>query len=144
VFHVTGYVYHLIYAAELGFYGATTAFALWRGDGAARWAAAILAVFGVPAAWATASVPALQAAPALDLACLVALAGLALRRPRPWLTWVCAFQLAALATHAARALDPHIGTLAFQTAFNSWWMLQTAALLRGAWEAHRARPAPPR
>jgi hypothetical protein len=63
------------------------------------------------------------------------------RRPRGWLLWSCTFQLAAVATHVAGALDREIRWVATATALNAWASLSLAALLWGAVEAHLRRRA---
>lgn len=133
--------YELIEIAEDGFLAAVVLFGLWRGDRLVRAAALTLgaAGAGVVVAW-YAGPPSRAWIPGLEAALLAGLATLAVRRrPPPWLVLAGAAQLAVVASYAARALDPHIGRLAFLTAANTWSTLAQAAVLWGAWEAHRAR-----
>jgi hypothetical protein len=136
---MTQSAYDLLYFLEESFWVCTLAFALWRGDATVRQAALAVLVPGLPT-WAAWVNPAWRVAvPWLEALCLLWLAAVAVRRPRGWLLWTCAFQLAGVAGHLAHALDPRIGTLAFQTANNTWWMLGTATLLWGAVEADARR-----
>jgi hypothetical protein len=131
--------YTVFYVAEESFWCATLAFALWRGDAVVRAAALAVLVPGLPA-WAAWTLPGLHPfAFWFEAATLAGLAITAAARPRPWLICAAAFQLALVASKAARMLDPHILTLAGATANNTWWMLSTAALLWGAVEARRRR-----
>jgi hypothetical protein len=146
---VTRVDYKLIAVVEYGLWFATLGFALWRGDRTVR--AAALAVL-LPGLVAMAMPPAPAGPPwrmiahAMEGLTLAGLIATAVRRPRTWLLFASAFQLALVATIVVHALDPHIEQLAFATANNTWWMLATVALLWGALDAHRARgrPAPAR
>ncbi|NEX93619.1 hypothetical protein [Caulobacter sp. 17J65-9] len=130
--------YDLILAAEKTAWLLAVAFALWRGDGPARWIAAIYllgnaAMLGVM--WVR------PAEITVDIAGLVAMGAVAVRAPRPWVLWGTAFQLLSAATRVAAALDDRIQPLAYSTALNTWWMLQLAMLVWGTVETSRARPA---
>lgn len=130
--------YDLIWIAECAAWILAVAFALWRGDGPTRLIAVIylagnLAIMGV--------FPNRPAELAVDVAGLLAMCAVAVRSPRPWLLWACAFQLVSAATRAAAMLDGGIDMLAYSTALNTWWMLQVAALVWGVIEVVR-RPAP--
>ncbi len=56
----------------------------------------------------------------VDLGCLIALAGLALKSNRYWPIWACGFQLVAVATHVGTMLVPDIVPKAYQ-AMQSFW-----------------------
>lgn len=135
---MTGAQYHLLYLGELAFEIAAVSFALWRGDGAVRLAAlALLAPTVLALGLRHAPDPWIEA-PAL-----VALAVLYAREPRrAWLAAAAACYLALVASYAAAGLDPRIRFLARASATNIWSLLAHAALIRGAWEAHRTRTGP--
>jgi hypothetical protein len=141
--------YKLFAVVEYGLWFAAIGLALWRGDGAVRAAALVVLLPGLVAMAmppAPAGPPWRTIAHAMEGVTLAGLIAVAVRRPRAWLIFACAFQLALVATIVVHALDPHIEQLAFATANNTWWMLATVALLWGALDAHRARgrPAPAR
>lgn len=131
--------YRLIMRLEYLFAALALAWAFWRGDRSARLVAAIYAGAILAAAPEHLHLAGKWIYRLIDPAVFAATLAVTLRRPRPWLIWSCAFHLATVVAHVARALDPRIGTLAFVTAVNSWWLLALACLCWGTVEAERAR-----
>ncbi|MBC6980165.1 hypothetical protein [Caulobacter sp. 17J80-11] len=134
--------YALIAGAEWSLWAVVLAFAFWRGDRLTRRFAAIMflgqlaatlpfRLFDLPRWWYG----------LVDAACLALMIAATVREPRPWAVWACGFQLAAVATAGAYALDRDIGPLALATAVNMWWLLTIAALAWGTVEAVRRAPA---
>jgi hypothetical protein len=57
---------------------------------------------------------------AVDLGCLIALAGLAVNSNRYWPIWACGFQIVAVATHVSTMLAPDIVPRAYQAIVSFW------------------------
>ncbi|MBC6980164.1 hypothetical protein [Caulobacter sp. 17J80-11] len=134
--------FQILAVAVWGFWAGCLGLALRRGDRPVRLFAATALTFFLlariarwlwhgPAVWSTWA----------DAAILVPMLAIALRWPRRWLVWACAFQLATVATYVAHALDRSIGALAYATAVNLWGVLGQCALLYGTFEADRWRRA---
>jgi hypothetical protein len=56
----------------------------------------------------------------VDLGCLIALAGLAVKSNRYWPIWACGFQLVAVTTHISTMLAPDIVPRAYQAIVSFW------------------------
>ncbi|WP_293390926.1 hypothetical protein [Phenylobacterium sp. RIFCSPHIGHO2_01_FULL_69_31] len=115
------------------------ALAAWRGRDVERLAAA-----GYLAAWALTLVAFRAGARdiqwsvmIIDVALLGLLFGIALKSRRYWPLFSGAFQLLAVATHVAVALDSGVSGWAYQTAGIIWGYLVIAAIGYGAWTAPR-------
>lgn len=113
--------------------------AVWRGRDDER-----LAAGGYLAAWALTVVVFkdrsrdIQWAVMIIDACLMILfLVLAMRSRRYWPLFAAGFQLLAIATHAARALDAGISGWAYLTAGLVWGYLSVFAIGYGAWTAPR-------
>jgi hypothetical protein len=75
----------------------------------------------------------------IDLAAMVAFAGLALRWRQTWQIWVAAFQTLTMGTHVAVLIDLRIWPLAYITAYLVWSYALLAALAWGGVEGLRER-----
>ncbi|NBB14590.1 hypothetical protein GVN21_04345 [Caulobacter sp. SLTY] len=117
-------------------------YALWKGDGPARWVGGLVAAAWV-GSWALQDRAAIAypqyAVAALDVVLLLVLAGMALRFRRAWLMVATASQLLTAATHWAFVLDPRIATLGFMTAYYAWSYATLAALVWGTRQAVLSR-----
>ena len=78
----------------------------------------------------------------VDLAFLLLVVGVALRSRRYWPMVAAGFQLLAVATHAARILDHHLGMWAYITAGVIWTWLVMATLAVGTYNRWRERRQP--
>jgi hypothetical protein len=76
---------------------------------------------------------------AVDAAFLAVLLALAMTTDRTWLLWASAFQLLAVATHAAMMADRSVGAWAYITAGVIWSYLVLASLAAGTWLQQRWR-----
>lgn len=74
---------------------------------------------------------------ALDVALLCLLVWLALHSRRHWPLFAAGFQLLAVVTHVASALDPTLGGWAYITASIIWSYLVIFAVGYGGWTAPR-------
>lgn len=115
------------------------ALAAWRGRDPER-----LAAGGYLAAWALTVVVFKDrtddiqwAVMLIDAMLLVLMVGLALQARRFWPLFVGAFQLLAVLTHVARALDGRISGWAYLTAVLVWGYLAMATIGYAAWTAPR-------
>lgn len=73
----------------------------------------------------------------IDIALLVSFVALALRSLRYWPLFAAGFQLLAVLTHVASALDTGVSGWAYQTAGIIWGYLAIASIGYGAWTAPR-------
>jgi hypothetical protein len=73
----------------------------------------------------------------IDAALFAIFVGVALKTARYWPLFSAAFQLLAVATHIARALDAAVSGWAYQTAGIIWGYLAIAAIGYGSWTAPR-------
>lgn len=72
---------------------------------------------------------------AIDVVLLVGFIAIALKTGRFWPLFSAAFQLLAVVTHVARALDSAVSGWAYQTGGIIWGYLVIAAIGYGAWTA---------
>lgn len=123
-------------------------FALWRGGRPERWVAVanVLAWILTPLAYRTDLIDPQWGVFLVDVAFLVLLAALAMTTDRNWLLFAAAFQLLAVMTHIAIAVDRGVRTLAYFRGLVIWSYLVLGALAVGAWMFRRDRraAAPPR
>jgi hypothetical protein len=123
-------------------------FALWRGGRPERWVAVanVLAWILTPLAYRNDLIDPQWGVFLVDVAFLVLLAALAMTTDRNWLLFAAAFQLLAVMTHIAIAVDRGVRTLAYFRGLVIWSYLVLGALAVGAWMFRRdpRRPAPPK
>lgn len=121
-------------------------FALWRGGRPERWVAVanVLAWILTPLAYRNNLIDPQWGVFLVDVAFLVLLAALAMTTDRNWLLFAAAFQLLAVMTHIAIAVDRGVRTLAYFRGLVIWSYLVLGALAAGAWMFRRdRRPAAP-
>jgi len=121
-------------------------FALWRGGRPERWVAVanVLAWILTPLAYRNDLIDPQWGVFLVDVAFLVLLAVLAMTTDRNWLLFAAAFQLLAVMTHIAIAVDRGVRTLAYFRGLVIWSYLVLGALAVGAWMFRRdRRPAAP-
>ncbi|NEX93624.1 hypothetical protein [Caulobacter sp. 17J65-9] len=134
--------YRILAVVVWGYWAGCLGLALWRGDlrvrlvagfalGAFLLGLAVRQIWKGPADWSNYA----------DALVLIPMLAIVLRWPRPWLFWMCVFQLATVGTYIAYELDGSIGRLAYATAVNTWGVLCQSALLYGTFEADRWRRA---
>jgi hypothetical protein len=118
--------------------------AFWRGGRDERLAAAgVLLSLSATFLWADKSWPHVQKAEfAADTLLLLLLLWVALRSSRWWPMSAAGFQLLAVMTHVAKAIDPGLQQWAYITAGVIWTYLLLAALAVGTWNASRAGGQP--
>ena len=80
---------------------------------------------------------------AVDVAFLSVLLVLVVRSDRDWIMPAAAFQLLAVATHAAIVADSGVRARAYLTALTVWSYLVLVSLAVGAYRHGRRRAAPP-
>lgn len=120
-------------------------FALWRGGRPERWVALanLLAWILTPLAYRNTLIDPQWGVFLVDAGFLVLLAGLAMTTDRNWLLFAAAFQLLAVMTHIAIAVDRGVRTLAYFRGLVIWSYLVLAALAVGAWMFRRDRRGVP-
>lgn len=116
-------------------------FALWRGGRPERWVALanLLAWILTPLAYRNDLIDPQWGVFLVDVGFLVLLAGLAMTTDRNWLLFAAAFQLLAVMTHIAIAVDRGVRTLAYFRGLVIWSYLVLGALAVGAWMFRRHR-----
>lgn len=119
-------------------------FALWRGGRTERWVAVanLLAWILTPLAYRNDLIDPQWGVFLVDVGFLVLLAGLAMTTDRNWLLFAAAFQLLAVMTHIAIAVDRGVRTLAYFRGLVIWSYLVLGALAVGAWMFRRDRRTP--
>lgn len=118
---------------------AVCALAAWRGRDVERLAAAsYLAAWALTLVTFRAGTGGTQwSVMIVDVGLLVILTAIALRSARYWPLFSASFQLLAVVTHVARALDSEVSGWAYQTAGIIWGYLVIAAIGYGSWTAPR-------
>lgn len=116
-------------------------FALWRGGRPERWVAVanLLAWILTPLAYRNDLIDPQWGVFLVDVGFLTLLAGLAMTTDRNWLLFAAAFQLLAVMTHIAIAVDRGVRTLAYFRGLVIWSYLVLGALAVGAWMFRRDR-----
>lgn len=118
-------------------------FALWRGRGPERVIALanLAAWILTPLTYRTVLLDPQWGVFIVDAMFFGVLVWFAVTTDRNWLLFAAAFQLLAVVTHIAIAVDPGVRTLAYFRALVIWSYLVLGALAIGAWTAHRERRA---
>lgn len=118
-------------------------FALWRGRGPERAVALanLAAWILTPLAYRNSLMDPQWGVFIVDGMFMLLLVWFAVTTDRSWLLFAAAFQLLAVITHIAIAVDPGVRTLAYFRGLVIWSYLVLGALAVGAWNMHRERRA---